>query len=152
MPAADMETRAAGYRGESLSIGSPDGTTIYDETMVEQEPIFNIECIPGMEGHRFHASGMRFNWLLHVGGIGFRMMSRHAPALSHVFHREHTQAFVDRTVRGILARRGAASGEVVCRIVLPPQNIAGNTDEVTIEKRLPVTIARGMDPFNAPIF
>ncbi len=152
MPASDMTARAAGFRGESLSIGSPDGATIHDETTVEQEPIFNIDGIPGMEGHRFHASGMRFRWVLHADGIDFKMMSRHAPASSHLFHREHTQAFVSRTVRSILASRRVTSGEVVCRIMLPPQNIAGNTDAVVIEKRLPVTIARGMDPFNAPIF
>lgn len=152
MPVRDMETRAAGYRGESLSIGSPDGVTIYDETTVEQEPIFNIEGIPGMEGHRIHTSGMRFRWMLHADGTDFRMMSRYEPASSHVFHRGHTQAFVSRTVRSILAGRGVTSGEVVCRIMLPPQNIAGNTDGVVIEKRLPVVIARGMDPFNAPLF
>lgn len=151
MPPADMAVRAAGYRGENLSIGSPGGTTIYTETTYEEDPIFNIEGIPDMDSHRFHASGMRFRWVLRAGGTDFKMMSRHDPAASHLFDRDHTQVYVSRTVRGILADRGVTAGEIICRVMLPPQNIAGNTDAVVIEKRLPVSIARGMDPFNAPI-
>ncbi|MBO9154519.1 M35 family metallo-endopeptidase [Chitinophaga sp. GCM10012297] len=151
MPPADMASRAAGYRGENLSIGAPDGTTIYTQTTFQEDPIFNIEGIPDMEGNQYHASGMRFKWVLHAGGTNFRMMSRNDAAASHLFDRDNTQAFVSNTVRGILEDRGVTSGEVVCTVMLPPQNIAGNTGQVTIERRLPVTIARGMDPFNAPI-
>ncbi|RPD39153.1 hypothetical protein [Chitinophaga barathri] len=151
MPPAAMTARAAGYRGDNLSIGSPNGRTIYTETTYEEDPIFNIDGIPDMDNHRFHASGMRFRWFLLADGTQFKMMSRHDPAASHLFDRDHTQVYVSRTVRGILADRGITSGEVVCRVMLPPQNLAGNTDPVVIERRLPVSIARGMDPFNAPI-
>lgn len=150
MPAAAMTSRAAGYRGQSLDIGTPDGTTIYTQTIDEQDPIFNIEGVPGMEGNRFHASGMRFRWVLQAGGTSYRMASRHS-ADSHLFDAHNTQAFVSRTVRGILADHGHTSGEVVCFTMLPEQFSAAGTSPIVITTRKPVTIASGMDPFNAPI-
>jgi hypothetical protein len=148
MPAVDMEARAADYRGDNLHITARGGTYIYTETGNEQEPLFNIEGVPGLEVNRLHSSGMVFRWELEAGGVRYRVESRHT-ASADLFDHSNTQVYVGRNVRRLLA--GASSGTVVCYTRLFDHH-DGRFSPTPIVTRLPVTIRRGQDPMNMPLF
>ncbi len=135
---ANLRTNAAAYRGEDLRI-EPDAATIYTQTSAPSDPTFTLRGVP-------NNSGFRFRWRLMAGGREFGLETRNGDD-THAFSENVTAVNVSREVRRLLESLRITEGTIVCEIELF-RPFGERFPPPMIEKRVPVTVVRGFDPFD----